>query len=50
MCQTYANFPCASVVNYTYEAGNGWKESWRACVKASLPIPPLTVHCTVNVF
>lgn len=21
MCQTYANFPCASVVNYRYEVG-----------------------------
>lgn len=26
MCQTYANFPCAFVVNYRYEAGNGSKE------------------------
>ena len=50
MCQTYANFSCASVVNYTYKAGNGWKESSRACVTASLPILPLTVHCTVNTF
>lgn len=50
MCQTYANLPCASVVNYRYEAGNGSKESRRACVTASLPIRPLTVHCTVNVF
>lgn len=47
MCQTYANFPCASVVNYRYEAGNGLKESSRACVTASLPILLLTVHCTV---
>lgn len=50
MCQTYANFPCASVVNYRYEAGNGSKEPLRACVTTSLPKLPLTVHCTVNVF
>lgn len=50
MWQAYANFPRASVVNYRYEAGNGSKESKRACVTASLPIVPLTVHCPVNVF
>lgn len=49
MFQTYANFPWASVVNYRYEAGNGWKESSRACVPVHPPIPPPTVHCTVNV-
>lgn len=48
MCQTYANFLCASVVNYRYEARNGSKESLRAYVTASLPNLPLTVHCTVN--
>lgn len=42
MWQTYANFPCTSVINYRSEAGNGSKESARARV-------PITVHCTVSV-
>lgn len=37
MCQTYANFLRASVVNYRYGAGNGSKEPLRACVTVSLP-------------
>lgn len=41
MCQTYANFPCTSVINYRSEAGKGSKESTRARV-------PVSVHCAVS--
>lgn len=38
----------ASVVNYTYEVGNGSEELCRACVIALLSIQPFTAHCIVG--
>ena len=38
MCQTYANFPCASVINYRYEARDGLEEWARAYVAGSIPL------------